>query len=115
MLEHVVNTIRQLRRGEFIGRRQTPVVSYCDMRPKWEKYSSAWEYTGSDGSAFVEDGRMIVPAILKLIYVKSHDGRVCQMAYVLYAEVVGPLGSPLVESALARLEALTRSLPRNLC
>ena len=113
--EHVRNAIKQLQQGEQIGRRGTPVISFWDMRPKWEKWGNAWEYFGSDGSTFVEDGKVICPAVLKLVYFRTHDGRVCQLAYKVREEVSGYPGNGQLESAIAEFESMTGRYPKKIC
>lgn len=114
MAEHVRNAIHQLSKGEKIGTRGTPVISFWDMRPKWEKLGNAWEYTGSDGSPFPDNGNMIVPCLIKLVYFRMHDGRVCQLAYEIEPEFAGPIGSPKTESAIGNFMAATGIFPRKI-
>jgi hypothetical protein len=87
LAEHVRNAVHQLKEGETIGRRGTPVISWWPMRAKWEKWGAAWETLGTDGdSESVEDGKLRIPAVLRLAYFRL-DGQVCQLAYVVYPEV----------------------------
>lgn len=92
LAEHVTNAIRQLRQGEKIGRRGTPVISFWPMRPKWERHGIAWETMGTDGDDLNEDGMFVVPAIIQLAYFRIGD-QVCQLAYVIQEEVKAPASS----------------------
>lgn len=115
LAEHVTKAVRQFQKGDKIGRRVTPVISFWDMKPKWEKWGEAWAYIGSDGDADCQGtGSVIVPAMLQLVYFKTHNGRVCQLAYVIHDEVSGQVGSPGVESAFDRFLRLRAVLPTRL-
>lgn len=94
LAEHVRNAIRQLKEGETIGRRQTPVISFWPMRPKWERWgNSPWTYSGRDGDYVREGNTHIYPAKLRLVYFRTGD-KVCQLAYKEAEEVSWSADAP---------------------
>lgn len=109
MANHVRNALHQLKQGETIGRRETPVISFWPMRPKWIKWGSAWETLGTDGDSMHEDGMLVIPAILRLAYFKLDD-QVCQLAYVLHPEVKGT-PSPQLDAAAAQYDSARATVP----
>jgi len=94
--EHVRNAVRQLQQGEKIGRCGTPVIIFCPMRQKWEKYGEAWETLCTDGDDLNEAGMFVVPAVIQLAYFRIGE-QVCQLAYVIQSEVKAPIGSSAVD------------------
>lgn len=93
LAEYVKNAIRQTRSGETIGMRKTPVVSYWPMREKWQHWGWVpWTYISTDGDARSGQGRTTIPAILRLVYLRTSSGDVCQLAYVIRKEVQYPQG-----------------------
>jgi len=114
LADNVRRAIKQLALGETIGRRGTPVISFWDMRPKWEKWGSAWQYIGSDGPPFREQSNLVCPALIKLVYLRTHDGRVCQLAYEFKPEINGNIGCQSVEMAIREFEFQTSKHPREI-
>ena len=115
--QHVYNALQQLKQGETIGRRGTPVISHWPMRGKWEKWGLAWETQGTDGDIIVEDKTSVIPAVLQLVYFRYDDWHyinpdwVCQLAYVLYPEVKGAKG---VKDAETRFNEARCYFPKTL-
>jgi len=108
--QYVYNALQQLKQGETIGRRGTPVISFWPMRQKWEKWGSAWETRGTDGDMLFEDNTIVIPAILQLVYFRNED-TVCQLAYVLYPEVKGANG---IYEAEAKFNEARSYMPKSL-
>lgn len=90
--DHLTKINEQLTKGPTIGIRGTPVVSFWQMREKWEKYGDYWELWGQDGDLEVTNevregwrvttGPLMAPAELKLIYFRIPGSEiVCQLAY----------------------------------
>src|SRR6478735_4402877 len=80
--DHIRKAVIQLQKGQTVGERATPVVSFWMMREKWRKRGSAWEQLGTDGDVKFENGEMVYPDILRLAYFVTTDGLVCQLAYL---------------------------------
>jgi hypothetical protein len=82
--DHWLKVSEQLSKGNSIGKRGTPVVSFWQMRDKWKKYGDYWELWGQDGDLEQIPGTMeqMAPAELKLIYFRiPNSNMVCQLAY----------------------------------
>jgi len=92
--EHIRRAVEQLNEGETIGRRGTPVVSFWLMRDKWRDRGASWEQQGWDGDIeyFSDDvARWRCPAALRLVYFKTYEGLVCQLAYVIQQEYISSI------------------------
>jgi len=80
--DHWLKVSEQLAKGNSIGKRGTPVVSFWQMRDKWKKYGDYWELWGQDGDLEIVDEVLTAPAELKLIYFHVPDSNmICQLAY----------------------------------
>jgi len=109
LLPHLDKARQQFEKGATVGRRQTPVVSFWEMRPKWEKWGKAWETVGTDGDCFWETNeKFIVPAVLKLVYFRMNDGRVCQLAYEIVPEKLPSSAQDRVTYETARCQVPKR-------
>lgn len=109
--QHIERAMAQLQSGTTIGRRQTPVISFWPMREKWRKYGQAFEQRGTDGMTLTENGWLIIPATLQLVYFVVPFDIVCQLAYVLVPET----NVPIFEEPPARMaeyNAASCNLPR---
>ena len=113
LVNHVRNAVHQLKCGETIGRRGTPVISFWPPRPKWDKWGEAWETTGTDGDSLQEDGMLVIPAVLKLVYFRCANGEVCQIAYVLHPESKGYPG-PNMDRAAMEYDRARSAMPERL-
>jgi hypothetical protein len=92
--EYLPKVTEQLRSGNEIGRRATPVVSFWPMREKWKRHGEYWHFFGTDGDCIVEGDSLIVPATLKLIYFLLPDkATVCQLAFITEIEERFPVFS----------------------
>jgi len=87
--EHIEKAAKQLLNGQTIGRRGTPVVSFWLMRDKWKNRGASWVVGGTDGDVFEMGGNYISPALLQLVYFKTREGLVCQLAYEIAPEFQG--------------------------
>lgn len=106
--EHLSKVVEQLKSGNAIGRRGTPVISFWPMREKWEKFGEYWEQFSTDGDVFInpEDGELWGPAELQLVYFRVPGTfMVCQLAYVLHEE-----GIDTVARANRRIEAVKANI-----
>src|SRR5260370_23140596 len=79
---HIKMAAKQMQQGQTIGKRMTPVVSFWFDRPKWAKWSCAWESFGTDGDVEVIDGTQVLPSVIRFCYFKTYGELVCQLAYI---------------------------------
>ena len=84
VIRHIKNAAEQLKYGQTIGVRATPVVSFWMMKDKWKNRGSSWETFGTDGDpGFDENHVLVQPQTIRLVYFVSRCGLVCQLAYLL--------------------------------
>lgn len=84
IIGHIKMAAKQLKFGQTIGIRATPVVSFWMMKDKWKKLGQAWMTIGQDGDAYFDEDKVLqTPKAITLVYFVTNDDLVCQLAYLV--------------------------------